>query len=404
VSRYSFNPWYKEEPDWSGEDFAFLSRDDMLPFHRSLPGYAPTPLVSLPGLAARLGVKEILVKDEARRFGIKAFKALGASYAIYSFLKKEWASRFGTPFTPELFQDKKAMEKLGAFTFCAATDGNHGKAVAWTAGRLGQKAVIYMPDDTAQARIDAVTMEGATVELAGRTFDDCVERCTRDAKANGWQEIADTRLPGYMDIPARSCRVFQHLPGTVRFPFNGAGGAAVDVVSCPQAWRARLRGVSYYTRRYGKKRPRLVCVEPAESDCFLESVLNGGGEPLFTKGNHLSIMAGLNCGMPSLIAWQIMKDACDLFLAVPDDYVAPAMRVYYEEGVTSGESGAAALAGLLALTGEPGLEEAVTRLGLCSNSRILLINSEGDTDRSTTRPWSGCDRGDTMSLYLKNAR
>lgn len=381
MSRYSFNPWYKEEPDWSGEDFAFLSRDDMLSFHRSLPGYAPTPLVSLPGLAARLGVKEILVKDEARRFGIKAFKALGASYAIYSFLKKEWESRFGTPFTPELFQEKKAMDKLGAFTFCAATDGNHGKAVAWTAGRLGQQAVIYMPDDTAPARINAVTMEGARVELAGRTFDDCVERCTRDAWANGWQEIADTAYPGYMDIPRSIVLGYSSIFREMEVSLNGPETAAVDIVFLPAGVGGLASaGVSYYTRRYGKKRPRLVCVEPAESDCFLESVLTGGGEPVFTKGNQLSIMAGLNCGMPSLVAWPIMKDACDLFLAVPDDYVAPAMRAHYEEGVTSGESGAATLAGLLALTGEPGLEEAVTRLGLCSSSRILLINSEGDTD------------------------
>ena len=390
MSRYSFNPWYKESPDWSGEEFAFLRRDDMMDFHRSLPGYKPTPLVTLPGLAKKLGVKEILVKDESHRFGIKAFKALGASYAIYSFLKKEWESRFEDPFSPELFQDRDAMSRLGEYTFCAATDGNHGKAVAWTAGKLGQKAIIYMPDNTAQARIDAITSEGATVELAGRTFDDCVERCTSDAKANGWQEIADTAYPGYMDIPQSIILGYSSVFRELEDSINGGEAADVDAVFLPAGVGGLASaGASYYTMRYGKNRPKLVCVEPTESDCFLESVLSGGGEPVFTKGDQLSIMAGLNCGMPSLVAWPVMKDSCDLFLAVPDDYVAPAMRAYYREGVTSGESGCATLAGLLALCEESGLEEARSRLGLTASSRILLVNTEGDTDPVNYRKVTG---------------
>jgi len=381
MSKFSFNPWYKESPDWSGEEFRFLQADDMLKFHKALPGYQPTPLVTLPGSAKKLGVKEILVKDESHRFGIKAFKALGASYAIYRFLKKQWESKFSEPFSPQLFQDRKAIFRPGEYTFCAATDGNHGRAVAWTAGKLGQRAVIYMPDNTAQARIDAITSEGASVELAGRTFDDCVKRCTADAKANGWQEIADTAYPGYMEIPRSILLGYSTIFRELEISINGEAAADVDIVFLPAGVGGlAAAGTSYYTLKYGKNRPKLVCVEPAEADCFLESVLSGAGEPVCTRGDQHSIMAGLNCGVPSLVAWPILKDACDLFLAVPDEYVAPAMQIYYQEGVTSGESGCATLAGLLAVSEEPELDEARRRLGLSSVSRILLINTEGDTD------------------------
>lgn len=181
--KFAFNPFLKSNPDWSGQEFSFLKSHDMFSFHKSIPGYAPTPLVSLPGVAAALGVKEVFVKDESHRFGIKAFKAFGASYAIYRFLKGEWEKRFGhTPeFNEQSFKDPAVLNQLGAFTFCAATDGNHGRAVAWTAGKLKQRAIIYMPDNTAPARITNIQSEGAEVVLVSGTFDDCVAQCAADA-------------------------------------------------------------------------------------------------------------------------------------------------------------------------------------------------------------------------------
>jgi diaminopropionate ammonia-lyase len=161
MCEYAFNESCLNRPAWSGEEYAFLKDSDMLAFHRSLPGYRPTPLRELPDLAYRSGLGAIFVKDESARFGIKAFKALGASYAIYRFLKKRWHDRFTAPFTPESFQDAAALARLGRFTFCAATDGNHGRAVAWTARMLGQKAVIYMPADSVPARIENICDEGA---------------------------------------------------------------------------------------------------------------------------------------------------------------------------------------------------------------------------------------------------
>jgi diaminopropionate ammonia-lyase len=382
---FSFNPYKKEIPDWSDPFFDFLKSTDMGEFHRSIDGYAETPLVSLPKLAAELGLGEILVKDESHRYGINAFKGLGASYAIYRFLQGEWRKKFSEamPFTPASFKDPATMQKLGAYTFCAATDGNHGKAVAWTANKLRQRAVIYMPDNSAQARIDNITRENAEVVLVPGTFDDCVERCANDAKKNGWQVIGDTAYPGYMEIPCYIIlgysTIFRELEANIAKP--GTDKAGVDLVFLPAGvGGVAAAGASYFTLRYGKDRPALVCVEPKESDCFLESIKNGNGEPLFTKGNQMSIMAGLNCGMPSLIAWPIIRDSMELFIGVEDPWAEAAMRAHHREGVISGESGASAMAGLIALMTSDAMREARERLAVGRHTRAFVLNTEGATD------------------------
>jgi diaminopropionate ammonia-lyase len=358
----------------------------MLEFHRSLPGYEPTPLRELPDLAFRLGVGAIFVKDESRRFGIKAFKALGASYAMYRFLKKRWQERFAEPFTPASFQDKNALERLGSFTFCAATDGNHGRAVAWTAKMLGQKAVIYMPADSVPARVENIRGEGAKVALVEGTFDLCVERCAADAAKNGWQAISDTAYPGYREIPGwillGYTSIFAELAGVLHGPMK----VGIDLVILPAGVGGlAAAGAFYYSRHYGARRPYLVCIEPVSSDCFLESVRFGKGEPLPTKGRQTSIMAGLNCGVPSPLAWPIVRDTYPFFLAVDDTYAEQAMRRYFhplkgDPQIISGESGSSGLAALLALTTSPKLSEVRAKLPLGKGSRVLLINTEGDTD------------------------
>ncbi len=386
MCEFAFNGLCREAPAWEGGEYAFLADSGMLDFHRSLPGYAPTPLHELPALASRLGLEAIFVKDEAQRFGIKAFKALGASYAMYRFLQRRWQERFPEPFTPASFQDRHALARLGPFTFCAATDGNHGRAVAWTAQRLGQKAVIYMPAATVPARVRSVRGEGAEVVLVGGTFDDCVQRCAADAAANGWQAVSDTAYPGYRDIPGwillGYTTIFAELEGILHQP----GAAGVDLVVLPAGVGGlAAAGAFYYASRYGAGRPRLACVEPLSSDCFLESVRHGRGEPLPTRGGQTSIMVGLNCGQPSPLAWPIVRDAVHLFLAIPDDFARLAMRRYYHPSggdprIVSGESGSAGLAALLALSSSPALAAARAGLGLGGRSRVLLINTEGDTD------------------------
>lgn len=386
MCEYAFNDMRKDWPVWQGEEYDFLKNSGMLDFHRSLPGYEPTPLRALPDLAFRFGLGAILVKDESKRFGIKAFKALGASYAIYRFLKKQWSTRFKEPFTPASFQDADVLAKLGSFTFCAATDGNHGRAVAWTAKKLGQKAVIYMPADSVEARVENIGNEGAEVVLVEGTFDLCVERCAADAAKNGWQAISDTAYPGYREIPGwillGYTSIFAELEGVLHQPDK----ANVDAVILPAGVGGlAAAGAFYYAKHYGAQRPVLICVEPVSSDCFLESVRFGAGEALPTRGKQTSIMAGLNCGVPSPLAWPFVRDAVHFFLAVGDKYAEQAMRRYYhplgmDPRIVAGESGASGLAALLALTNSDKLAGIRSKLPLNQNSRILLINTEGDTD------------------------
>lgn len=361
ICKYSFNPFRQDLPDWDKPEFSFLNSDDMLQFHKSIPGYEPTPLLSLENLAESLSLKEIFVIDESHRFGIKAFKALGASYAIYRFLHKHSGSRDAV------------------LTFCAATDGNHGKAVAWTAHRLKQKAVIYMPENTAQARIENVQAEGARVVLVPGTFDDCVARCARDAEKNNWQAISDTAYPGYTEIP-------QYIMLGYTTIFREKKMPEVDFVFLPAGVGGlAAAGSSYFVKQYGDKRPQLICVEPWDCDCFLESIRFGKGEPLPAKGKHESMMVGLNCGIPSPVAWPVIRDSMDLFLGITDNYAVEAMREYYKEKITSGESGSSGLAGLLALLKDDRLQEAKEKAGINKNSRVLLINTEGDTDPENYR-------------------
>jgi len=386
MCEYAFNELCQSRPEWLGEEYAFLKDSNMLGFHRSLPGYKPTPLCELPDLAFRLGLGAVLVKDEAKRFNIKAFKALGASYAIYRFLKKQWRLRFTTPFTPESFQDAGMLAELGHFTFCAATDGNHGRAVAWMAKKLGQKAVIYMPADSVPARVENICGEGAEVVLVTGTFDDCVKRCAADTSKNGWQAISDTAYPGYHEIPGwillGYTTIFADLEGVLHQP----GKAGVDVVILPAGVGGlAAAGAFYYSKQYGAERPVLICVEPVSSDCFLESIRFGKGKALPTRGKQTSIMAGLNCGIPSPLAWPIVRDAMHFFLAVGDEYAKQAMRRYnhplgIDPRIISGESGSSGLAALLALTNSEKLATIRAKLPLGPNSRVLLLNTEGDTD------------------------
>lgn len=386
MCEYAFNDLRRQSPQWDSAEFSFLNCTDMLEFHRSLPAYRPTPLQRLPKLARQLGLGELMVKDESDRFGIKAFKALGASYAMYRFLGEQWRRRFDSPFSPAVFQDRNALAALGPFTFCAATDGNHGRAVAWTARMLGQKAVIFMPADSVPARVQNIRSEGAEVVLVEGTFDLCVERCAAQAARNGWQAVSDTAYAGYWDIPGwillGYTSIFRELEEILHQP----GDPAVDTVILPAGVGGlAAAGAYYYASRYGVDRPALICVEPVSCDCFLESVRFGKGLPLPTRGRQNSIMAGLNCGVPSPLAWPIVRDCYDLFLAVGDEYAEQAMRRYRyplsgDPQIVSGESGASCMAALLALTGNDKLAAARSRLPLNRNARVLLLNTEGDTD------------------------
>jgi diaminopropionate ammonia-lyase len=383
MCEYLINSHKKQVPEWLDSGYGAFGKPETLEFHQSLPGYQPTPIYELKGLAKELGLKNIFVKDEGQRFGIKAFKPLGASYSVFVFLKQQWKSRFGSDLAVKDFLDPQTMQKLGSYTFCAATDGNHGKAVAWTAHHLGQKAVIYMPSNTVASRIKNIEVEGAEVILVDGTFDDCVARCDADARANQWQVIADTAYPGYMELPnyimAGYSTIFYEMEGILNFPDHckpeiiilqaGVGGMAAA-------------GSWYYKTKYKEHCPKIVCVEPVLADSFMESAKYG--EPRESRKNYQSIMAGLNCGV-SLVALPVLLDTVDVFITVEDRYAEDAMRVYCkglkgDQKIISGESGASGMAGLLALLRDSKLAGAREFIKIGKESSVLLINTESDTD------------------------
>ena len=344
-----------------------LEDSQSLEFHSSLESYAPTPLVELKGLAEELGVQNILLKDESHRFGLNAFKGLGASYAIYRILEK----------APEVH------------TFCTATDGNHGRAVAWAARLFNKKAVVFVPQETTPARIEAIRSQGAIVEQLRLNYDDTCKYAAQQSKERNWKLVQDTAWESYEEIPALIkagyITHFRELENSIHslpeakmdFVFLQAGVGSWPAAA---AW--------YYCNRYGEKSPKLVLVEPRESSGILESFRQGYRcEP---TGKLESIMAGLNCGIPSLSAWEILKNSVDAAMEVEDIFAENAMRKLYhpcgeDPRVIGGESGVGGLAGLLAVTTDSRFSELKAALGIGPASKILVYNTEGDTDPETFR-------------------
>ena len=332
--------------------------------HLALPEYQPTPLHALGGLADELGLASLHLKDESARFGLNAFKGLGASFAIHRWL--------------ELHPEASPV------TFTTATDGNHGRAVAWSAHRYGARAVIFVPSHTVPARIEAITREGAEVVLVEGDYDLAVAQAHEAAEHAGWTLIQDAARPGYEEIPEWIAAGYwthaRELESTV-FP---PGEPAVDLVMLHAGvgtWPAAM--VSYLWHRYGDRRPRIAVVEPAEADCILASAL--AGRPTRARGSLRTMMAGLNCGWPSTTAFPIIAAGADALMAVPDHWAERAMRRLAtpsggDVAVVAGESGAASVAGLLAMTFDPALAPVAEHLRLARRPRVLVWSTEGATD------------------------
>ncbi|HXI40483.1 MAG TPA: diaminopropionate ammonia-lyase [Bryobacteraceae bacterium] len=380
--RAFFNPFFDPEARFANADPTILQ------FHASLAGYRPTPLHSLSGLAHELGVGGIHVKDESRRFGLNAFKVLGASWAAH-----------------RLFEGNGR----GAETLAAATDGNHGRAVAWTARRAGKRAIIYVPRHTVPARVEAIQSEGADVVIVDGTFDDAVRRVDEDSRANRWQVFSDTAYPGYMEIPAWIMDGYSTMFTEIDAQLAETRSRPPDVVMV-QAGVGGLAGaaVRHFLGEQRKHGPALVSVQPTAADSLVESASRGDGEPHPTHGNQDTMMAGLACGMPSLVAWPVLKRGATLFISVEDRFAAEAMRRLYfpvlgDTRIVAGEAGAAGLAGLMALCGAAEFEEARGRLGISGSTSVLLINSEGDTDPVNFTRVTGSRTGPGASQIEKGA-
>ncbi len=365
-------------------------------FHRQLDGYRMSPLKGLSGLASMLGVGGIWVKDESQRLSLNSFKVLGGSFALYQFLRKRLGIRDRELTVSELKSDKVRAE-LGELIFATATDGNHGRGVAWAAMELGFKCVVYVHERTTKSRVRAIEEYGAEVKVIAGTYDDAVRKITQDAAENGWQIISDTTWEGYQDIPCWVMQGYTTLMSEVQEQLSAQGilrPTHVFVQAGVGALAASVIG--YYQRLFRTDRPVTVVVEPEKAACLYASAEKGDGLPHSVGGTLDTIMAGLACGDPSPFAWDILDKTSDFFLSCPDFVAAKGMRVYGmpvagDPFIVSGESGAVTLGALMFILDTPGLTDLKERMKLGPDSQILLINTEGNTDPEDFRRivWEG---------------
>lgn len=353
-------------------------------FHRRLPGYEPTRLVSASGLARRLGVRQAWVKLETQRFGLPAFKVLGASWAVYRVLQEKVG-----PFDPWVsFSDlvKQVQAKTGRLSLTAATDGNHGRAVARMARLFGFGASIFVPAGTAKARIEAIESEGATVTVVDGTYDDAVARAAAQA-SDDCLLIADTDPEGKDPVPLWVIEGYSTIFWEFEEQLATDGLARPDIVVVQIGVGALAHAaVAHFRREAANLAPKMVGVEPLSAACVLASVQ--AGRPVLVDGPHNSIMAGLNCGFPSLAAWPTVSRGFDVFVAIDDSYVPSAIRSLADEGIEAGETGVAGVAGLIALTeheNDADALRAAESIGLGPDSRVLFICTEGVTDPESYR-------------------
>lgn len=348
-------------------------------FHRRLPGYAPTPLLSLPQLAERLGVAELLLKCESSRLGLPAFKMLGASWASWRAL----CDHLGTEPGPWSSIDELAELLKGVLplSLVAATDGNHGRAVARMARLLGFDARIFVPEGTTPGRIDAIASEGAAVTVVPGGYDDAVARSASEAGPRSLV-VSDTSWPGYMDVPRYVIEGYATMFEEIDIALSAADRPGPDVVVVPIGVGAlAAAAVVHYWAPSSPGAPpgvTLLGVEPTDAACVTASALAGRVTTL--SGEQRSIMVGLNCGTPSPVAWPVVSRGFGGFITVDDDWARDAVRTLASVGVEAGETGAAALAGVTAL--RTGADDEVSPLAALvgRDSRILCLMTEGASD------------------------
>jgi diaminopropionate ammonia-lyase len=342
------------------------------------PGYAPTPLRPLPDIALAAGVAAVKLKDESGRFGLGSFKALGGAYAVAEVLRAALA-RAGVVNAAASADLRSGhyRDHTGSVTVTCATDGNHGRAVAWGAREFGCRAVIFVPATTSPGRAAATATFGAEVRRVEGNYDDAVRTAEASARAEGWAVVSDTAYPGYMIIPCDVMQGYRVMTDEAAEQWEALAGAA----SAPthlfiQGGVGGLAAsVSVHFRARRRPAPMLIVVEPTEAACLLASAETG--VPTAVGGSLDTVMAGLACGEPSLLAWQELERGAAAFMAIPDSAAVDAMRRLAGQGLVIGESGVAGLAGLLLAAGDPAARSA---LGLGPDSRVLLIGTEGATD------------------------
>lgn len=368
-----------------------------LDFHRCFPQYSVTPLAELKKMAGYLGLKNLFVKDESYRFGLNAFKVLGGSYAMGRYIAKQTGHDISKLPYQVLISDQ-LKEEFGQATFFTATDGNHGRGVAWAANRLKQKAVVRMPIGTTETRKKNIEKEGAEVTIENMNYDDCVRLANEQAMAtkNGIM-IQDTAWDGYEEIPSWIMQGY----GTLALEADRqmlADGCEHPTHIFIQAGVGSLAGsvVGYFANKYKDNPPVMVIAEASAADCLYRSAMKKDGKTVNVTGDLDTIMAGLACGEPNTISWDILRNHAAAFASCPDWMSAKGTRMYGvplngDPTIISGESGSVTMGFLASIMMYPRYAEVKKALKLDENSEVLLISTEGNTDPIRFREvvWDG---------------
>lgn len=355
-------------------------------FHKSFPQYSVTPLKKLGALAQYLGVKGIYCKDESYRFGLNAFKVLGGSYAMGRYIAKELGKDISElPYN--VLSSEKLREEFGQATFFTATDGNHGRGVAWAANRLGQKAVVRMPKGTTKTRFDNIAKEGAVVTIEDMNYDDCVRMAAAEAaKTEHGIIVQDTAWEGYEEIPAWIMQGYGTLVREADQQLKEDGVERPTHVFV-QAGVGSLAGavVGYFANKYRENPPVMAVCEASAADCLYRSAVAKTGNLVNVTGDLQTIMAGLACGEGNTIGWDILKNHVTVFASCPDWMSAKATRIYAnpledDPHIVSGESGSVPLGLCYTALHDEDAKDLKEALKLDENSVVLVISTEGDTD------------------------
>ena len=378
------------------------TRDEQLPimaleevararaFHRSFPQYAVTPLAALEGMAGSLGLGGLYVKDESYRFGLNAFKVLGGSFAIARYIAQQMG-RDVSEMSYDYLTGDKLKEEFGQATFFTATDGNHGRGVAWAANKLGQKAVVHMPKGTVRIRYDNIAREGAQVTIEEVNYDDCVRMAAAEAAQTPHGVVVqDTAWDGYEEMPSWIMQGYGTMASEADEQLAALGRKPTHIFI--QAGVGSLAGAvqGYFANRYPDAPPKVIIVEASAADCLYQGAVAGDGRERFVTGELSTMMAGLACGEPNTLSWDILKNHAACFVSCPDWVSARGMRILGsplkgDPRVISGESGAVGMGLVTTIMTDPGYAALKEALGLDETSTVLLFSTEGDTDPDNYR-------------------
>lgn len=369
-------------------------------FHKSFPQYAKTPLAKLDKMAELLGLANIYVKDESFRFGLNAFKVLGGSFAMAQYIAQRTGKKIQDITYDVLISDELRAE-FGQATFFTATDGNHGRGVAWAANKLKQKAVVFMPKGSTETRLQNILNENAVATIETVNYDECVRKAAAAAaKTENGIVVQDTAWEGYEEIPSWIMQGYGTMAMEASEQLAQFGTDRPTHVFI-QAGVGSLAGAvqGYFANKYPHNPPIVVVVEASAAACLYKGAVAGDGSIRIVDGDMPTIMAGLACGEPNTISWDILKNHVHTFVSCPDWTAALGMRMFAapikgDAQVISGESGAVPFGLLASLMMSDDYKDLRESLALGKNSHVLLFSTEGDTDPERYRNivWEGLER------------